>query len=283
MPLYNRIIIEGANGREITASLRLANTAKAPVAIFLHGFKGFKDWGHWRMIANTLASKGVNVLRVNFSHNGVTPKKMKEFADLDAFAENTFSKELFDVQQAIAWLKNNVANHPNVNTDHIHLIGHSRGGAIALIAANEMDSVLSATTWSGVSTLERFSEQELAYWKEKGTIFIENARTNQQMPLNYSLAQDYLDNKERYDIEGFSRGFTKPVCVVQAGDDQTVKFDEGKKLSRWFNADFHVIRGADHSFGGFHPYTESELPTESDKMVNLTAQFIVQQHESNSY
>jgi alpha/beta superfamily hydrolase len=103
------------------------------------------------------------------------------------------------------------------------------------------------------------------------------------MPLNYTLAQDFLDNQERFNLEGISRGFRKPVCVVQAGNDETVKFDEGKKLSRWYRADFHVIRDADHSFGGYHPYTENELPAASDKMVNLTAQFIVKQHESKAH
>lgn len=72
------------------------NNPKAPLVIFAHGFKGFKDWGTHNMVANLFAENGFRYLKFNFSHNGTTVDKPIDFADLIAFSENTFSIELDD-------------------------------------------------------------------------------------------------------------------------------------------------------------------------------------------
>ena len=54
---------------------------RLPVLIFLHGFKGFKDWGHFPMVAEYLARSGFAVLRFNFSHNGTSPDRLTDFVD----------------------------------------------------------------------------------------------------------------------------------------------------------------------------------------------------------
>ena len=39
----------------------------APLIIFCHGYKGFKDWGAWNLWAEVFASKGIAFLKFNFS------------------------------------------------------------------------------------------------------------------------------------------------------------------------------------------------------------------------
>jgi len=39
--------------------------------VYVHGFKGFKDWGFVPYIGETFASKGFAFLTFNFSHNGI--------------------------------------------------------------------------------------------------------------------------------------------------------------------------------------------------------------------
>lgn len=56
-----------------------------PVIIFSHGFKGFKDWGHFPIVAQWFAEKGLAFVRFNFSHNGTTPEQPCDFANLDNF------------------------------------------------------------------------------------------------------------------------------------------------------------------------------------------------------
>ena len=43
---------------------------KAEIVLFAHGFKGFKDWGHFPLIQRYLANNGFIVVAFNFSHNG---------------------------------------------------------------------------------------------------------------------------------------------------------------------------------------------------------------------
>ena len=37
-----------------------------PVIIFCHGYKGFKDWGAWQLVAETFANAGFFFLKFNF-------------------------------------------------------------------------------------------------------------------------------------------------------------------------------------------------------------------------
>src|SRR5690606_11206448 len=67
-----------------------------PVIVFNHGFKGYKDWGPFNLMAEKFAEAGFLFIKMNFSHNGTTLHKPAEFADLEAFAQNNFSKELDD-------------------------------------------------------------------------------------------------------------------------------------------------------------------------------------------
>ena len=78
--------IKGSSNRPISLSLDFpASESKVPLVIFLHGFKGFKDWGHWPLLGKELSHKGFAVLRMNFSHNGTTPESPFDFVDLESF------------------------------------------------------------------------------------------------------------------------------------------------------------------------------------------------------
>ena len=76
------------------------NLETAPCLIFVHGFKGFKDWGFWPYSGNYFAGKGFFVLSFNFSHNGIG-KNLTEFTEHDKFADNTFSLELEELNEII--------------------------------------------------------------------------------------------------------------------------------------------------------------------------------------
>src|SRR5699024_12355750 len=62
-----------------------------PVIIFLHGFKGFKDWGAFPEACAALSEAGFAVRAMNFSLNGVA-ESMTEFDDLDVFAGQGLSQ-----------------------------------------------------------------------------------------------------------------------------------------------------------------------------------------------
>jgi len=69
------------------------NYPSAPCLIFVHGFKGFKDWGFGPYIGNFFAEKGFFSISFNLSHNGVGDS-LTEFTELDKFAEILFRWKL---------------------------------------------------------------------------------------------------------------------------------------------------------------------------------------------
>ena len=52
------ICIEGTDNRLIAMDIyHPETTVPVPIIIFAHGFKGFKDWGCWHLIAEAFAKK----------------------------------------------------------------------------------------------------------------------------------------------------------------------------------------------------------------------------------
>jgi len=62
---------------------------------------------------------------------------------------------------------------------------------------------------------------------------------------------------------------------VHGSDDPTVKINEAENLKKWNpKAKMHIIDGADHVFGGVHPYDLEEFPTHLKEAVNVTIDFL---------
>jgi predicted alpha/beta-fold hydrolase len=74
--------------------------AGKPCLIYVHGFKGFKDWGFIPFAAEYFAERGFLVITFNFSHNGINGNKLV-FTELDKFANNTFSREISELKEVI--------------------------------------------------------------------------------------------------------------------------------------------------------------------------------------
>ena len=82
------------------SSYGLENIASAPCLIFVHGFKGFKDWGFFPFLGNYFSDKGFFVLTFNFSHNGIN-SSTSQFSEMDKFAKNTISLEISELNELI--------------------------------------------------------------------------------------------------------------------------------------------------------------------------------------
>jgi predicted alpha/beta-fold hydrolase len=80
--------LPGAKGRNMLMDLTFDDAQQnAPLVIFVHGFKGFKDWGTHSLVARYFAEHGFRFLKFNFSHNGTTPEHPVDFLYLIAFSE----------------------------------------------------------------------------------------------------------------------------------------------------------------------------------------------------
>lgn len=102
-----------------------------PVILFIHGFKGFKDWGAFPDACEDLARSGFGVVAFNLSLNGIGDNR-REFDRLDLFARQTFTQDLNDIQSVIQALQKGEIkdSHTHLNTDYLGIVGHSRGGIL---------------------------------------------------------------------------------------------------------------------------------------------------------
>lgn len=280
--LLNKVL-PGKHGKPILTDVyyRTTHTAK-PVVIFSHGFKGFKDWGAWHVIAQKFADAGFVFVLFNFSYNGTTPEKPDEFADPDAFGNNNYSIELDDLGVVIDWLCSPHCAVPveERNLHQIFLTGHSRGGGLTILKAHEDPRIKAIATWAGVCSYHRHISQgnAIEQWREKGVIHIKNTRTGQQLPLYYQLYEDTLANYERLNIEKAARNLTCPLFIVHGTTDPVVLFEEAQLLNQWQpNSLLLPIPDANHVFGMRHPWTEEELPPHAQDLTNATIHFFYRQ------
>src|SRR5829696_5740465 len=129
MKRFKNIIVNGAENIPMAMDVFYKEQKPQPVVIYAHGFNGFKDWGSFDLIAEQFAEAGFCFLKFNFSHNGTTPEEPENFADLEAYGNNNYTKELADLQRAIDWSLH--IDNPYqfaIDETKIFLIGHSRGG-----------------------------------------------------------------------------------------------------------------------------------------------------------
>lgn len=270
-------VIPGRHSKDILLDIYyISNGSKKPVIIFAHGFKGFKDWGHFSAIANRFAEKGFVFIKFNFSHNGTTKDKPTLFADLEAFGQNNYSKEQDDLGTVIDSLEEGILlPEDEVDMDNVYLLGHSRGGAMTIIKAKEDDRIKKVVTWGSPGYIgTRFSDEELKLWKKKGVVYFPNSRTGQQMPMYWQIMEDYQTNEARYDLSKVTKGLKKPLLVVHGTLDDTITYEEGKALaSKSKNAELVTIEGANHTFGGTHPFIKEDLPLHTRQAIKATLEF----------
>ena len=108
MEIIKNIKIEGVHTKPIVTDVFYKeNHQSKKVIIFCHGYKGFKDWGAWNLMAEAFANSGFFFIKFNFSHNGGTPEQPIDFPDLEAFGNNNYSKELDDLGSVIDWISKN--------------------------------------------------------------------------------------------------------------------------------------------------------------------------------
>ena len=247
------------------------------IVIFCHGYKGFKDWGAWHLMAKTIAKAGSCFIKFNFSHNGGTMENPIDFPDLDAFGNNNYSKELEDLDDIITWTQHTFKNNANINTNEICLIGHSRGGGIAILKASEDTRIKKLITLAGVSDFERRTTTigDLKEWKEHGVKYILNSRTKQQMPHYYQFYEDFKANEKRLHIESAEKRLQIPHLIIHGDADTSVLIDEAKVLHQWNpNSTLQIIDGADHVFNTKHPWDKSELSNELESVVHRCSAFL---------
>jgi len=233
------------------------------LVVIVHGFKGFKDWGFFPWLGEHLTHHHIVSCRFNMSRSGMG-ESPETFERLDLFAGDTYSKQLADLRVVVAHARSQFPTLP------LFLLGHSRGGGIALLGAEGVQGVI---TWSAIARADRWDEATKAQWRRDGFLDVVNARTKQVMRASTEILDDYEANARRLDILSAAARLEVPLLIVHGARDESVPVSEAREIAaRATAASLCIIGKASHTYNAIHPLVH--VPKELTLATEVTAHFV---------
>lgn len=244
----------------------------AATIVVLHGFKGFKDWGFFPYVCERLADGlGCETVAFNFTGSGIGPD-LETFTELDRFARNTFSREIQDVDSVLERIAGgSIGGVALEGISRFGLLGHSRGGAIAILSADGHPEVRALTTWAAIASVDRYAALA-AQIERDGVAYVPNARTGQQMPIGREILDDLRSNRQRLDVEAAARRLKIPHLVVHGDADESVPVADAQTLARAAGrrGRLEIVRGTGHTLDATHPFRGASAALE--RVTDLTVE-----------
>ena len=278
MKISKNIIVDGIHQKPIVTDVFYEETnQQKPIVIFCHGYKGFKDWGAWNLMAESFAKAGFFFIKFNFSHNGGTLENPIDFPDLEAFGNNNYIKELDDLESVLDWISTNTDFKNEVDIDDISLIGHSRGGGNVLIKTNEDTRIKKVISLAAVSDIGSRSSinGDLENWRKDGVKYVLNGRTKQKMPHFYQFYENFKQNEERLNIQKAVEQIQVPQLIIHGDKDTSIFINEAHKIHSWNpKSTLKVIENANHVFNVSHPWKEEKISKELQQITKISIAFL---------
>jgi pimeloyl-ACP methyl ester carboxylesterase len=278
MKIIKNLRVDGQHNKPIVTDVFYKETNQPKkIIIFCHGYKGFKDWGAWNLMAQSFAKAGFFFIKFNFSHNGGTPEEPTDFPDLEAFGNNNYTKELDDLEAVIDWISMHTDFQNQIDINDISVIGHSRGGGIVLIKASEDSRIKKVISLAAVSDIGSRSSTtgDLENWRKDGVKYVVNGRTKQQMPHFYQFYENFKENEARLNIQSAVEKIEIPQLVVHGDKDTSISVDEAYKIHSWnANSILKVIENADHVFNVVHPWEKENVSKELEEVTTICIEFL---------
>lgn len=236
---------------------------QAPLMLILHGHKGFRNYGFLPWIAQGAAEGGMIALRMCFSLNGMDNTAWT-VQKPDDFSRNTLSREVDDVHDVLSLIRHDdaFAKLRDRWNGQLVIVGHSRGGGIALVAAGELvrdDATISdrlrVVGLNSVGNWTRWTPRQAQIWKSTGFVDIVNQRTGQTLRINASFVEDIEHNAERLSLETAVERLDASLLFIHAAQDLTVPVNEIQRLSLRAPSgqQLRIIENTTHTFGMTHP------------------------------
>ena len=257
--------IKSDEGLPIRGDFEAADDPRALVVI-VHGFKGFKDWGFFPWTAQRLMQHRLAVCRFNMSRSGIG-EDPETFDRLDLFEHDTYSTQLRDLAAVVRHAQREFPNIPTF------LLGHSRGGGVALLGAEDVPRLKGVVVWAPIARVDRWDAATQREWRKRGVLEVENARTKQIMRMSPVILDDYEAHAKRLDVLAAVSRLRAPLLVLHGGRDESVNVEEGRLIaSRAAESSLVVLHRASHTFNAIHPLVH--VPFELLTAAELSAHFV---------
>lgn len=250
-PRLDKLVLTAADGGPLRLDVRTGGRAgeARPAIAICHGFKGFKDWGFFPRIAERLATAGFTAVSFNFSGSGVSDGDT--FDEPERFHRQRPSADLEDIRTVVNHLEAGGASW-------IGLLGHSRGGGLAVIHAARDPRVRALATWAAVDHFLRWSGDVVQNWRQTGTVEVTNQRTGQVL----TIGRDALDDLDEHgdgllDVVAAAQRVSVPWLIAHGTEDATVPVEIGRILAEVSGSqkmETLFLDGANHTFGARQPW-----------------------------
>lgn len=213
--------------------------------IVLHGLKGYKDYGFIPILSHDLYDAGMLVHRFNTSTSGMT-NETDRFAREDLFSLDTWNRQVEDIVRVVQAIGNDELEG---NGLPIFIIGHSRGGASALLAAGRHGSELNLAgviTINAIDRCLRMTKTDQDDLLDRGYIITPSARTKQDLRIKSTWLSEQLDDPDGHDVLLQASKIACPVCVIHGEQDQAVDLSAGRAIANACNTDVKVLDSGNH-------------------------------------
>jgi len=291
--------IRSVNGRVVHGRVD-APTADGthPTLICLHGFRAHMDWGFFPDFALRAAAQGWCVLRLSFSGAGVPPGA-DDITDLEAFARDTYGKQLEDLEAVHAALDDGA--FPEADPARWSILGHSRGSGIALIHAAERQDARAFIGWAQITTPGSWSAEKKQRWRDEGALRIQHGAGGGELLLGTDVLDDLEAQVARFDLHARAAELNCPALMLHGSRDIAIPHAEaragfealpqaatlraGRELADATAEDasgtgpqprdrFRVIERTGHTFGVHHPM--ERVPGAYLELARETLAFLVE-------
>jgi pimeloyl-ACP methyl ester carboxylesterase len=146
---------------------------------------------------------------------------------------------------------------PALDAARLGLLGHSRGGGVALLVASRDPGVRAVVAWASIASFDRWTPRAKDEWRARGRIDVPNLRTGQVLWLDREVLEDLERSRGEYDLEAAARRLAAPLLLIHGQVDEAVDPGESERLLAWAApAEKRLLRiaRAGHTFGAVHPW-----------------------------
>lgn len=254
-----QLTIENNNQQKLRAYLELpANQKPHYFAIFAHCFSCHSSLTAVKNISRALTNHGFGVVRFDFTGLG---RSEGEFSD-SHFSANV--SDLIAVNEYIT---------QNFGTPEL-LIGHSLGGAAAIVAAAKLPNIKAVATIGAPATVDHVTH-----------LFshaIEEVKTKGEVEVSiggrpFKINQEFVEDFQKTDLPDITKKLRKPLLILHSPIDEVVEISNAHSL--YHNAkhpkSFISLDTADHLL------TQNKDSVYVGNMIGAWAQRFFEPKENN--
>lgn len=264
------------------ADLHLPEETPRGTLLVAHGFMGYKDYGMMPRFAETATNAGWAGLRFNFAHSGMS-RSIESFEYVDRFEQSTWNRQIEDLENLVEGVRDGTL-HPSLpRSGPIVVLGHSRGGASAMLAAGRGLDVQGVVSIAAPADALRFSPEEVDRVRARGFFEVRSNRTKQNLRIDRAFIDEIFRDPRRHNVETMASNITCPLLVLHGNADSTIPLSDMHRIAEAAPLATTVeLEGGTHVLNVVNPLAPGESSPQLDHAVASVVEFLAAQTQTRS-